>query len=498
MPVVAIPAFSAAIGSFVRWQMSRTRSALSPRAPFDLSRAPPFAIRFDLLNACLIFFMLLPLLACHERLPLQERWNVVLVVLDAARADHFGSYGYARDTTPVADAFAARSTRYETVISEAPFTFLATSSLFSAGSPAVTGLVGHAGGIVPESLHLIAETARDHGFSTLAYSENPYVTEDFGLHQGFEVFEEVFPVIVDRRRRGDGQEIDSVQRLTRLLERADSREDKPFFLYAHLLRPHNPYAPPAPFAGRFGSEPRHQRDGHTRALVALDRAGGPFDSEQIERIKSLYDENLAYADSIFGALLGSLESRGLNERTIVILTADHGEAFGEHGRLLHNSQLFDSMLRVPLIVFVPGQTSGVEQTPIQLADLGRGLQAYFEGERESDTGLMRLGEARDPEEPLYSWTNANPHLVAARTESRKLVLDAQTLGVVAYHDLVVDPGEEQPIRMDAEGMRLRPGIVTKISEWVGIPLPVSHEPMLDAARRRQLEALGYLEAETAE
>ena len=421
------------------------------------------------------------------------RYNVVLVVMDAARADHFGSYGYARNTTPHADTLAARASRYETVISEAPFTFLATSSLFTASSPAVTGLVGHAGGIVPDNLELISETARDKGFATLAYSENPYVTHDFGLAQGFEVFEEAFPAIDYRRRREIDPDLDSAARLAAIVERAAADPNRPFFLYAHLLRPHNPYAPPAPYAGRFGSSPTDLPEGETRSLVALDKEGGPYDEVRLEKIVRLYDENLAYADGLFGGLIADLEARGLREQTVVILTSDHGEAFGEHGRLLHNSLLYDSMLRIPLIVDVPGGQPRVVDRPLQLADLGSALRAYFRNDDGSASALTRLAADRDPEAPLYSWTNANPHLVAARTERRKLIIDAVTFGVVAYHDLTTDPGELWPIALDREGRAMVPGLVAKIGEWVGISLKVEAGPELDPTRRSQLEALGYLE-----
>lgn len=422
-----------------------------------------------------------------------SRFNVVLVIFDAARADHFGSYGYARDTTPIADAFAIESMRYETVISEAPFTFLSMSSLMTAGSPAVTGLVGRAGAIVPSELELVSETAQAAGFATLAYSENPFVTDDFGLAQGFEYFEEVFPVEDYRQQKDLDPTIDSGTRLAAILEKAAAEFERPFFLFAHLLRPHNPYAPPAPFAGRFGSVLEDLPKGGTEALVAMDREGAPFDASEIEKITNLYDENLSYADGLFGGLLADLEARGLRENSIVILASDHGEAFGEHGRMLHNSQLYDSMLRVPLMIDVPGEQPGSHSIPIQLADLGRGLRSYFQGKAGAATNLTRLSVGRDLDAPLYSWTNANGHLVAARTERRKLVVNALTLGVVAYHDLIADPGELEPLNLDREGDALLPGLARKIGEWVGIPIELEATPEMDPSRRSQLEALGYLE-----
>jgi arylsulfatase len=446
--------------------------------------------------ACLSALFVLS--GCSPESDSDSRLNVILVVLDAARADHFGVYGYDRETTPAVDAFATEATRYETVISEAPYTFLAMSSLMSGGSPAVTGLVGRSGGIVPEALSLIAETAQKEGFATLGYSENPYVTRYFGLHQGFDVFEEAFPVSAHLERRELGVNFDHAGRLSRMLARASTESDGPFFLYLHVLRPHNPYAPPAPFAGRFGSDPADQRLGRTRALMALDERGGPFEPARLERIVALYDENLAFADALFGGLLEDLDLAGLRDETIVVLTSDHGEAFGEHGRLLHSTQLYDPMLRVPLLIRIPGHAAGVETTPIQLADLGRGLRAYFRSEAGSVAGLAELGRWRSGDEPLFSWTNAKTHLVSARTERRKLVIDAKTSTVVAYHDLLDDPGEKEPLPLDLEARALRPLLLAKIREWVGASLRIDPVVEIEEDKRRQLEALGYLESEEAD
>jgi len=415
--------------------------------------------------------------------------NVVVVVLDAARADHFGLYGYERDTTPTIDDFAKGATRYDVVLSEAPYTFLSTSSLFAGASPAETGLGARTGGRVPESMELIAETARDAGYRTFGYSENPYVTRYFGMAQGFDVFGEVYPTSNLRTGRELPENIDSAARMKSMIEAATGATDEPFFFYTHLLRPHNPYAPPAPYAGRFGSEPGHRTEGTTQALVALDRAKRPLDTAQIDRVIALYDENLAFADSLFAGLLSNLEEAGVLENTVIVLTADHGEGFGEHGRLLHSTQLFDPMLRVPLVVRIPDGVGGVQSTPIQLADLGAALRSGFEtGEF---AGMETLGRERPPRAPLYSWTNAQTHHMAARTPTRRLVLDMVSQDVVAYHALT-QAGDTE-IAMDAEGEAMRVDLLARLADWTGALPDVAAPPELDPVKRRQLESLGYLQ-----
>lgn len=429
---------------------------------------------------------------------------VVVVVLDALRADHVGAYGYARQTTPRIDAFAAESVRYETAISDASFTFLAVGSLMSALSPSESGLSGRTGGRVPAELELLAEVAKASGFGTGAYSENPHVTRYFGLDQGFDDFEEAFPVA----DYSDGRELapdhDSAARIRALFDRIGSDPGRPFLAYLHLLRPHNPYRPSAPFAGRFDSDPQDRDVGSTERLLALDRRGPPFDPGTIEALIALYDENLAQGDALFGVVLDELALRSLDSEAIVILTADHGEAFGEHGRLLHSTQLHDPMIRIPMVVRVPGEPARVEAQPVQLSDLGRALQAYLRspGDPRGLHALVDLAGARrglDSGEagPLFSWTAARSHLVSARTPTRKLVLDAQSLEVVAHHDLASDPDEHRSLPLDEEGERLRALLEQRIARWTGVTREHEQVGEVDETRRRQLEALGYEVPESA-
>ena len=418
--------------------------------------------------------------------------NLLIVVLDAARADHFGAYGYDRATTPQVDAFASHATRYAQVRAEAPYTFLSTSSLFTGESPAKTGLGARSGGRVPASMELLAERARAAGYRTFGYSENPYVTHYFGLAQGFDVFEEAYPVEALRDGKEMSTEIDTEERLRAMADRAFESSEQPFLLYVHLLRPHNPYAPPAPFAGRFGSTPENRHEGMTSSLLALSQQGAPFDQKRIERLISLYDENLAYADSLFGGLLNQLEERGAKEETVVVLTSDHGEAFGEEGALLHSTQLNDAMLRVPMVVRVPGGKGGVDETPIQLADLGRGLFALVDGASPSVMG--NLGELRPRNEPLISWTNAKSHKVSAWTPERELILDAKSRRLIRYSEFEESPESSAAAKLGGEGNDLAETLVQRVLEWTGaLPRVSVPDTEIDSVRRAQLEALGYLQ-----
>ena len=416
--------------------------------------------------------------------------NVLVFVLDAARADHFGVYGYDRPTTPRVDRFAAEAVTFRHVRAEASYTFLSTSALFSGASPAETGLGARSGGVVPESIELLAERARAAGYRTYGYSENPYVTADFGLTQGFDVFDEAYAIEDHLALEPISEDVDPAERLEAMLHRAvteGAESGAPFFAYAHLLRPHNPYVPPAPYAGRFGSHERDRVFGENETLTELNAHGGPFARATLERMRTLYDENLAYGDALFGGALDALDALGVADETLVVLVSDHGEAFGEHGAILHGTRLDDATLRVPLVIRVPGAPAGEVATPVQLADLGAALHRFVAGGPAD--AVTRLAEARDPKRPLLSWTFPRLARIAAWTPDRRVVLDART-GRVLSHE-TTDGEAAEP---DARGRALRRELDVAVAAWAGTGANVSAPPPdVSQERRAQLEALGYAE-----
>ncbi len=413
--------------------------------------------------------------------------NLLVFVLDAARADHFGAYGYARETTPRIDRFAGESTLFRQVRAEASYTFLSTSALFAGASPAETGLGARSGGIVPDSILLLAERARAAGYRTYGYSENPYVTADFGLSQGFDVFDEAYALEDHLALEPISEDVDPVARLDALVRRAVNEGGGPFFAYAHLLRPHNPYLPPAPFAGRFGSRERDRTFGGNEKLTQLNTSGGPFARATLDRLRTLYDENLAYGDALFGGVLDALEAHHVTDETVVVLVSDHGEAFGEHGAILHGTRLDDATLHVPLVVRVPGTASGQVDAPIQLADLGAALGRFVEGGPAE--ALPRLAETRDPTRPLLSWTFPRIGHVAAWTPDRRVVLDVRSGRVVKH-----ESADGAEATADDRGRALRRALDVAVAGWVGSGPDVSAAPPdITPARRAQLRALGYAE-----
>jgi hypothetical protein len=415
----------------------------------------------------------------------RSRPNLLVFVLDAARVDHFGAYGYARETTPHIDAFAVTATRFTRAISDGSFTFASIAALFTGLPPDRTGLLRARR--LDADLALLPETARAEGYRSRGYSENPFVTATFGFDRGFESFETTLDHATWKRDKRHFEHSSSGPGIDAMLDFMGEPSERPFFAYLHLLRPHNPYSPPDGFAGRFGS--RETGDGSTATLLALDKRGGEVPPERIDNLRALYDENLAAADATFGRLIAGMSSRGVLDRTIVVLLSDHGEAFLEHDRLLHGSTTFDEMIRIPLLIRIPGQGGGVVDQPVQLAQLGERLGEVLSGSRAA-VDLIRTGSGA-----TVSWAMQHERRACVRTRARKLIVDPSDLRVVAYYDLESDPGERNPLPPDREAQRLHAEIEARIREGHASLSRLSRRPAaaIDPDVLEQIRALGYRE-----
>lgn len=275
--------------------------------------------------------------------------NILIVVLDAVRADHVGSYGYERNTTPNIDAFARHSVQYANCFSTCSWTKPSVTSL-------LTGLNCREHGILAafdplsEDLPYLPATMRQRGYTTAIFSGNLFVCWQDGFDRGCDHFWQFAP---DESWRGAWEQKhvldDAVVVNNAIPWIRDTR--KPWFCYVHLMGPHAPYEKPAR-AHDFGEKP-----------------------------VDLYNSKLRYVDAQVGRLLAAVPLD-----TVVIVTADHGEEFGEHGGTKHGKTLYDEVVHVPLLIRWPGHESKIET---ELVGLDRLYDAILE-ERLPETG----GEVR--------------------------------------------------------------------------------------------------------
>jgi len=263
--------------------------------------------------------------------------NLVLIIFDAARADHFSTYGYFRPTTPQTDKFASNSIRFTGAYSEAISTRCSMGTLFTGFPLTVTSLTEVTSGL-PRELTTLAQLFRSRGFKTTGYTGIGNVASVFRFDRGFDQYFELY--------KEDGFYRKSQQYLPYVLAWLEANKDRKFFLYIHFKEPHAVYSPLPPFLGMFSGEYEETVD-----LTAYHDKGKELSPQQVEYIRACYDENLASVDSAFGVVMDKLGDLGLDKNTIVILTADHGDMLGENGRLFGHGDYFgEGVTHIPLFI----------------------------------------------------------------------------------------------------------------------------------------------------
>jgi arylsulfatase A-like enzyme len=268
--------------------------------------------------------------------------NVLFVCIDTLRADRLGCYGYARKTSPNLDRLAARGVRFERAYATAPWTLPATTSLMTGLLPELHRATNFSSPVSPDA-ELLAQRLAAAGYETAAFVGNYFVQPIFGLARGFAAYNG--DCTVDRT----GVNSDKIS--DRAIEWLAAPHAQPFFLYLHYFDPHYNYIEHDGFT--FGGEDTDKVFSGADIFELRD-ALKHFTEQDKARLDSLYDSEVAFTDHHLGRVLAKLDELKLTDRTVVVATADHGEALGEHSWIGHTIQLYEESLRVPLILAGPG------------------------------------------------------------------------------------------------------------------------------------------------
>jgi arylsulfatase A-like enzyme len=423
--------------------------------------------------------------------------GVVLIVLDTLRADGLSVYGNPRPTSPRIDAWAAQSVVFERALSAGTWTLPGTAGLLSGRVPS--------GKVLDGRLRIsLVETLREAGYRTAAFVEGGYVSSYFGIDRGFDEFvEQEGPIKLQVGRvhlNPPGEGIEETFGSAADWLRASS--ERPFFLMVHTYEVHTPYRRTQYAAAiERGSldETFETEDADRYATGSLSAAPA-----ELAYVRALYDGGVAVADREVGRLLDTLAELGLAERTLVVLTSDHGEDLGDRAPLRmgnHGHSAYDEMLRVPLIIRDPrpgkrlgriaGQVRSVDVMPTILDLLGVPLDGAADGR--SLAPLMRGEESGA--RPAYVRIQRAGVREMVSDGSLKLIRNAFPIApAVELYDLEADPTEsenragtlpEQQARLDEQLAALRASIAE-----AG---PPTFEPSdeVPADVRKRLNALGY-------
>jgi len=398
------------------------------------------------------------------------RPNVLLVTIDTLRADHLGAYGYATASTPTLDALAHRGVRFETAVAHVPLTGPSHASILTGHTPLGHGYHNNGGFVLPPSVKTAAGEFRQAGYRTAAFVSGYPLDRRFGFDRGFDVYDDHLPRGNDPRRQayverfGDATTDVALKWLSSAAAGATATP-QPWFLWVHYYDPHAPYEPPGDLADRFRAAP--------------------------------YDGEIAFVDRQIARVLEAIDKSGARDRTVVLVTADHGESLGEHGEVTHGVFIYEGTLRVPWIMAGPGISTGrVPKTVARSIDIlptlldysglpspagleGRSLRPAADGREmpdapsyaESFYTQLELGWA-----PLYGW----------RTATHKFI-DAPH---AELYDLEQDASEKTNLigQQGALADQMRRGLQSAVKKAV----PASAAAESDPESAARLRSLGYV------
>ncbi len=322
--------------------------------------------------------------------------NLLILLVDTLRADHLGLYGYERDTTPNLDRFAADSLVFTKAISQSSWTMPATASLLTGLSPLDHGVTD--GQALAFEFETVAERLQEAGLTTFGLSANPIVGREEGFHQGFERF-----IHLPWLRADQVNELFSA-----FLE---EHQDLRWFAYLHYIDPHDPYDAPESTKGVFTKDykgPFSRRRQFNKLVESINFGWGekPYTDRDIEYLRSAYDEEILFWDMEFGRLFEAMRQLGVLENTIIIVTSDHGEEFLDHGKLKHGLQLYNELIRVPLLIRAPGLVSpGRRKQPVETRNLIQAALGVMVPEGGSVGSKGLLAERPGRQIPAFSHTN---------------------------------------------------------------------------------------------
>ncbi|PWU10427.1 MAG: hypothetical protein C5B51_04305 [Terriglobia bacterium] len=454
--------------------------------------------------------------------------NVLLIVLDTVRADHLSIYGYPRETTPNLAQLARDSELYTHAISAADFTLSSHASLFTGLYPSWHGAYCQPpdagfGRRMDEHVPTLAEILDQHNYFTAAVAANLYLRTDFGLSRGFQNVRIPRPVPVLptenwyllRRplRRVLSYAFDTAQ-FDRLNTRAEDIDQElfsvleqrpagaPFFAFVNYMDAHFPYVPPAPFDRKFAGK-NYQLSEYDLDAEQQDISGGqPVPPGYKNHVLSQYDGGIAYVDAQVGNVVRWLKQRNLYDNTMIVVTSDHGEAFGERSRVGHANSVYENLLHVVLMVKYPNSSkTGVKDQPVSLIDVsptilaalgiappattqGHNLLQPVEGSREVFGETFPCSVLQSPDCPrgctartVISW----PYKFITSTNGKRELFD-----------LSADPDETHELSA------VRPEVMRQLNadlhDWMkNIPSLSRQKVQVDNDSLRRLKSLGYVQ-----
>ena len=446
----------------------------------------------------------LGMVGCASKNPAYKRkgYNVILISLDTLRADHLGCYGYPLPTSPNIDRFALKSVVFESSFSNATWTLPSHMSLMTSQYPSQHGVVD-TDTRLSNTKKTLAQVLHKQGFFTAAFTAGYMVSAIFGFERGFDTYKEDYDE--KQEEGGKGWRLQNVAR--RLSFWLNENADRKFFLFVHAYDTHEPFIGhkylkefEPEYDGRlnflnnyadFRSHPDYPKyKVMTNDLMptinkfyekVINAKKIDMREQDIRHIRALYDNEIRYVDHYFGKLIETLEAKDLMKKTVILLWSDHGEELMERGAIQHGASVYEELIHVPLIIYLPGYKTPVRrQELVQSIDIAPTILDILGLESVEDFQGISLFSDKAPRDhyAVVEQTRYN----AIRSQTHKLLFDGKNDSVQLF-DLKADPAETTDV-----GTK-NPLLVKDLLDRL---LNILGKVRLDDKMKQKLKALGYL------
>ena len=341
--------------------------------------------------------------------------NVILISIDTLRADRLGVYGYNKKTSPNIDKLAKESSVFTNFHATAPWTLPSHASMFASDYP--TQLKAETSfDYLSNNTLTIAELLQRNGYLTYGFDSHTYVSPHWNFTQGFAGYS---------IERAGNKGVDANKVFPHAQDWIKKNKDKKFFLFLHTFEVHDPYCPPEPYVNKFADELSSDLNCVTKEIIFKNINGEKKLSDiELQRFNSLYDGEIAFTDYQIGKLLNLIKELRLDEKTIVIITSDHGEEFGDHGTWgKHAHTLYEELLKVPLIIKIPGFMPSINAHQLSMIDIAPTILDLLGLQKPNQYKGISVRDIKDNRPIYFELSDPGFHFIASVSAYYNILLD---------------------------------------------------------------------------